>query len=82
VWIRTRDRVHGPPQVFLIALGYDSLTNWYQTNFSLVQFHKWDATWIENLIPYEKHAYIDMLSKHLKHEAEVARDRAAANRRK
>eukprot|EP00697_Spironema_sp_BW2_P016224 gnl/Spiro4/7369_TR3861_c1_g1_i1.p2 gnl/Spiro4/7369_TR3861_c1_g1~~gnl/Spiro4/7369_TR3861_c1_g1_i1.p2 ORF type:complete len:247 (+),score=24.63 gnl/Spiro4/7369_TR3861_c1_g1_i1:8222-8962(+) len=59
---------------FRLALGYDNLANWYQTMFSLVQFHKWPPEYIESLIPFEKMIYIDMLSAHIKHENDMTRD--------
>ena len=59
-------------------MGYDTLANYYQTIFALVHHHKWDASWIENMIPYEKHAYLDMLGAHIAQQDEMRRDHEAA----
>jgi hypothetical protein len=63
-------------------MSYDSLENYYQTLFSLVNFYKWPPQWIENMVPWEKFIYVDMLQRHIKLENERIRDQEAANRRK
>ena len=50
--------------------------SFYQTNFALVQHHKYSITDLDNLIPYERDIYVAMLAAHLKEEKE----RAEANR--
>ena len=50
----------------------------YQTNFSLVQHHKYSLTDIENMIPWEREVYVSLLSTHLQKE----RDRIEEERRK
>ena len=62
--------------------GYDDITNYYKTMFSMMQFHKYSLTELENLIPWEKFVYIDLLSDHLKRKEEERRDREAANKAK
>lgn len=49
-------------------LGHNSLANMYHTNFSLMQFHKYSLTELENMIPFEKEIYIQMLIGHLKQQ--------------
>jgi hypothetical protein len=58
-------------------LGYDSLMNFFKTNFSLMQNHKYSLSDIEAMIPWEKIIYIDMLKQHIKHLEDLERDRAA-----
>jgi 3-methyladenine DNA glycosylase AlkD len=58
-------------------LGYDTLMNHYQTNFSLMQHHKYSLSDIENMMPWEKFIYIDMLKKYIKEEQDRIRDQAA-----
>ena len=40
----------------------------YQTNFSLVQHHKYSLTDIENMMPWEREVYVNMLAAHLQKE--------------
>ena len=61
-------------------LGYDSLMNYYRTNFSLMQHHKYSLHEIENMIPWEKFIYVDMLKQYIKQQEDLARDQA--NQRK
>lgn len=62
--------------------GYDDIVNYYKTMFSLMQFHKYSLTELENMMPWEKFVYIDLLSDHLKRKEEERRDREAANKAK
>jgi len=58
-------------------LGYDSLINYYKTMFSMVQHHKYSLEELENMIPWEKFIYIDLLKEHIKHTEELRRDQEA-----
>lgn len=62
--------------------GYDDIVNYYKTMFSMMQFHKYSLTELENMMPWEKFVYIDLLSDHLKRKEEERRDREAANKAK
>jgi len=39
-------------------------------NFSLMQFHKYSLTEIENMIPWEREVYVNLLLDYLKKENE------------
>jgi len=58
-------------------LGYDSLMNYFKTNFSLMQHHKYNLSDIENMMPWEKFLYVDMLKQYIKQQEDLARDQAA-----
>lgn len=58
-------------------LGYDSLQNWFRTNFALMQHHKYNLESIEKWMVWEKFVYLDMLQQHIKHLEDM--DRARAN---
>ena len=47
-------------------MGYESLENFFKTNFGLLQHHKWDLRTIEEMVPWEKGLYVDMLENFLK----------------
>jgi hypothetical protein len=51
-------------------LSHNTLANYYQTVFALVQHHKYSITELENLIPYERDIYVAMLQEHLQKEKE------------
>jgi hypothetical protein len=42
-------------------LSHSNLGNYYKTIFSLAQHHKYTIGDIENLLPYERDLYVDML---------------------
>jgi len=44
------------------------LENYYNLNFSLIQYHKYSLTEIENLIPWERDIYVTLLKNHLEEE--------------
>ena len=44
------------------------LENFYTLNFSLMQYHKYSLTEIENMIPWEREVYVTMLSQHIEEE--------------
>jgi hypothetical protein len=50
--------------------GYENLGNYYQTNFAMMQHHKYSLSELENMLPWERDVYVDMLLKHLEAENE------------
>lgn len=58
-------------------LGHDRLQNYYKTNFALMQHHKYSLTELENMMPWERFIYINLLQSYLKEEEQKARDQAA-----
>ena len=44
------------------------LENYYKLNFSLMQYHKYSLTEIENLVPWERDVYVTLLKNHLEEE--------------
>jgi hypothetical protein len=58
-------------------LGHDNLMNYFKTNFALVQHHKYSLTEIENMMPWERFIYIDLLKAHIKEQEQKVRDQAA-----
>ena len=49
---------------------HDSLMNHYKTNFALMQHHKYSLTELDNMMPWERDIYINLLIAHLKEEEE------------
>ncbi len=46
---------------------------WYTTNFQLMQHHKYSLTEIDNMLPFERDIYLNMLIKHIEEENERLR---------
>jgi len=44
------------------------LENFYKLNFSLMQYHKYSLTEIENMMPWERDVYVAMLKNYLEEE--------------
>ena len=44
------------------------LENYFRLNFAMVQFHKWSLTEIENMMPFERDAYVILMKQHLEEE--------------
>jgi hypothetical protein len=51
------------------------LEGYYKLNFALIQYHKYSLTEIENLIPWERDVYVDLLKQHLEEEEQKAKAR-------
>lgn len=61
-------------------LGYDTLANYFKTMFSLLHHHKWNVSEVENMMPWEKFIYVDLLKQHLQYLEDLQRDQASARR--
>jgi hypothetical protein len=44
------------------------LENYFRLNFSLMQYHKYSLTEIENMIPWERDIYVELLKQHIEEE--------------
>jgi hypothetical protein len=44
------------------------LESYFKLNFSLMQYHKYSLTEIENLIPWERDVYVELLKQHIEEE--------------
>ena len=53
----------------------DSLVNYYQTNFSMMQHYQYSLTELEGMIPWEREVYVNMLLNHIEEEQEKAKKR-------
>ena len=49
-------------------MGGERLATYYQTNFSLMQHHKYDLETLENMMPFERELYIMLLSQHIEEQ--------------
>ena len=44
---------------------HESLSSYMENMFALVQFHSWSISDIENMMPWEKQIYIEMLHNYV-----------------
>ena len=54
------------------------LENYFKLNFSLMQYHKYSLTEIENMIPWERDIYVGLLQQHLEEEELKAQQKSNA----
>tara|TARA_B100000287_G_scaffold17507_1_gene17592 strand:+ start:17855 stop:18040 length:186 start_codon:yes stop_codon:yes gene_type:complete len=47
---------------------HDSLENYYKTNFALMQHHKYSLSDLEDMIPWERDVYVNLLLAHIREE--------------
>ena len=45
-----------------------SAGSYYELTFSLIQYHKYSLTEIENMMPWERDVYVGLLQAHLEEE--------------
>ena len=57
---------------FYVALSHNTITNYYYVIFNLAQHHKYSIAEIEDLIPFERDIYVDVLRDYLEKETEKA----------
>ena len=53
----------------------DTLVNHYTLNFELIYHHKFSLTELNNMLPYERAIYIDLLNNYLEKKQEEERKR-------
>jgi len=57
-----------------LTLSQDNLENYYRMNFSLMQFHKYSLTELDNMMPWERDIYVALLIQHIEEENEKLRN--------
>lgn len=65
-----RHHAIGAKLFFHLALSHDTLLNYYQTNFAMMQHHHYSLTEIEDMLPWEREIYVHLLVEHVKEENE------------
>lgn len=53
-----------------MSMFYNSLENYFRTNFSLMQHHKYSLTEIEGMMPWERTVYVSLLNQWIKEQEE------------
>ena len=55
-------------EFFRLALSHETLANYIQTNFGLIQHHNWSLTELDDMHPWEREIYVSLLLAHLEEE--------------
>ena len=81
MWQSRRINTQYGRRFFRISLCHNTLENYFITNFNMMQHHKYSLTELDNLIPFEKEIYVNLLVSYIKEENEKIRDQQAHSRR-
>ena len=68
MWIRTVSRTDRDAEFFRIALSHETLANYIQTNFGLIQHHRWSLAELESMLPWEREIYVSLLVSFLEEQ--------------
>jgi hypothetical protein len=61
-------------------MAHINLENYFKLNFALMQFHKYSLTEIENMMPWERDIYVELLKNHIEEEELKAKQDANKQR--
>ena len=82
MWVSGRSGVGGNTKFFRITFRHETLVNHYQTNFALMQYHKYTLSDLDDMLPWERNIYIDLLVKYLEEEKERIKLQRQTNKRR
>ena len=51
-----------------MSIAREDLESYYRINFSLMQYHKYSLTELENMMPWERDVYISLLQEYIETE--------------
>ena len=51
-----------------MSIAREDLETFYKLNFSLMQYHKYSLTELENMMPWERDIYTSLLKDHIEKE--------------
>ena len=60
-----------------MALSHEGLVNFYNTNFQMMQHHKYSLSELEDMMPWEREIYISLLMQYLEEEKQRQKEEAA-----
>ena len=70
MWVRRKNYGRRNSKFFRITFVHDNLKNHYETNFALMQHHKYSLADLNNMLPWEKSVYVSLLSNYIEEENE------------
>ena len=81
MWLQRKYKPYWSRRFFRISLCHNTLENYFITNFNMMQHHKYSLTELDNLIPFEKEIYVNLLVSYIEEENERIRDQQAHSKR-
>ncbi len=51
-----------------MSIAREDLESYYRINFSLMQYHKYSLTELENMMPWERDIYIALLQQYIEEQ--------------
>ena len=70
MWNEAVSHHGGLTKFFLIGLSHESVLNYYNTNFQLMQHHNYSLEELENMMPWEREIYMGLLINYIAKENE------------
>ena len=58
MWYIRNNEVRRNSEFFRVALSHESLANYLQTNFGLIQHHGWSLNELDDMHPWEREIYV------------------------
>lgn len=55
-------------------MGYQNLALYFKTNFSLMNHHKWSVAEVEDMMPWERQVYLDLLQDWIKQKEQEIKE--------
>ena len=49
-------------------MAHEDLESYFKTNFAFMQHHKYSLTELENMIPWEREVYLNLLQQYIEEE--------------
>jgi len=68
MWISKRNESKRHFRFFFLTLNHESLASLYRNNFALMHHHKYSLSELENMIPWEREIYLNLLINYLNEE--------------
>lgn len=62
-------------------MSYNTLENYFRTNFMLMEEHKYSLTEIENMIPFERQIYVLLVNEYIKKKEDELKQRQQQQQR-
>ena len=73
---RKQNCTGGYSRFFSLSLCHESLVLYFKLNFQLMQHHKYSLSELENMLPWEREIYLNLLTKHVQEQNDKMKQQA------